>query len=111
MKERSCPVSVQEVHAAGLALLSAACAVLCETELCMLPSNATVLLFKLIFSVMPRLCSSIKHHIVVCPGILCVSLEKDSGSGRWEGLEMCVASAGQGHTDSDLGACQSPHSA
>lgn len=70
---------------------------------------------------MPRVCSSIKHHVVyrgVSWHCLCAL-----GEGQWQWelgraslckwcwSEMCVASAGQGHTDSDLGVGQSPHSA
>jgi len=59
----------------------------CETELCTLPPTPDTLLFIWIFSVMPRLFSSRKHHVadpkgrLMCPDILPLPLEKGNGSG------------------------------
>lgn len=67
MKERSCPVGVQEVHAAGLALLSAAYAVLCETELCMLPSSPKVCYINI-----QRNAKTMQFHKTSCSVLWCV---------------------------------------
>lgn len=61
---------------------------------------------------------------LACPDVLFLPLEKGSGSGsreecpfviwwyhKWWWWEMCVASTGQGHTDSDLCVGRSPQGA
>lgn len=82
------------------------------------------LLFRDIFNVTSRLCSSNKHHVayakghVVCPDIFSLSLEmgqwqwevRRASLCKWWWSEMYVRSAGQGHADSDLCLGLSPQS-